>query len=215
MVTTTRVATPGMHGFDVNRRVSASGASALRAAGYAFAVRYLPRVTQGRNDLTIEETSDLLSAGLALMPVQHVESEAAWNPTAAKGTLYGQTAVTSARACGFLAGCTIWLDLEGVAASVPQADVQAYCRAWCAEVIAAGFEPGVYVGWHCGLTPKQLYALPFKKYWAAYNLNADEYPAVRGICMKQRLLSGSDIDGDVIQADKLGGLPTLLVRGEP
>jgi hypothetical protein len=78
--------------------------------------------------------------------------------------------------------------------------------------------PGLYIGWRCGLTPDQLYyKLKFAHFWAAYNLNNDEEPSVRGVQMKQNAALKSDIppgmgapiDTDRVLIDKLGGLPTF------
>ena len=84
----------------------------------------------------------------------------------------------------------------------------------------AGYLPGLYVGWRAGLTAKQLHDdLRFTHYWSGYNLNVDRYPAVRGVQMKQRVATASDLisgfttenlDVDEVQTDRLGGRPTLL-----
>jgi hypothetical protein len=77
----------------------------------------------------------------------------------------------------------------------------------------------LYVGYHAGLSATQLYrALRFTHYWSAYNLNADEFPAVRGVQMRQAIAGrGDTVPGvnldfqvDRIRADNLGGSPTLL-----
>src|SRR2546426_4874236 len=92
---------------------------------------------------------------------------------------------------------------------------------WHAAVAGAGYVPGVYVGFHCGLDATQLYrALRFSHYWGAYNLNADEMPIVRGLQMKQSLCKPPDaVPGhtfefqvDTVRADALGGHPTLVAR---
>src|SRR3989441_2765767 len=92
---------------------------------------------------------------------------------------------------------------------------------WHAAVAGAGYVPGLYVGFHCGLDATQLYrALRFSHYWGAYNLNADEMPIVRGLQMKQSLCKPPDaVPGhtfefqvDTVRADALGGHPTLVAR---
>jgi len=212
-----RPAVAGMKGFDVDQRVGPQAAKALAANGYSFAVRYLPRVTQGMNDLTATEVCQLLAGGLAVMAVQHVESETSWVPSAEKGEAYGSGAARAAKAVGLPAGVTVWLDLEGVAEGTDAAVVVAYCQAWYAMVADAGYEPGLYFGWHAGLTGEQLYhALSFARFWAAYNADGDQYPTPRGACMRQRLAEKGEFTGyleldvNTVQADALGGLPTLL-----
>ena len=211
-------AVPGARGFDANAVVSAADAQAFVAHGYAFALRYLPRVTRRSTDLSRGEFDALLTAGLAVMPVQHVESAASWVPTDDKAFVYGHTAADDARRLGFPDGVTVWLDLEGVADGVSAEDVIRYCNRWHDVVAAAGYQPGLYVGWHARLTPDQLYRrLKFCRYWAAYNLNADECPAVRGVCMRQHAQKPGDvpagvsfaIDTNTITADALGGVPMV------
>jgi hypothetical protein len=82
-----------------------------------------------------------------------------------------------------------------------------YCVAWHEQVDAAGFNPGLYVGWQPGLSGHQLYALPFSSYWRAFNLNQDQYPLPRGFQMKQeeeKLAHGVRYDPDTASADQMG-----------
>jgi hypothetical protein len=155
------------------------------------------------------------------MLVQYVESESSWVPSAAKGTRNGNTAAAEAGRLGFPWGVTVWCDLEGVAAGTSAQTIIDYCNNWHRAVSKAGYVPGVYVGYHARLSPRQLYrALRFTHYWGAYNLNADEYPEVRGLQMKQSQarrtasLAGVAISyqTDRVIADALGGRPTLLAR---
>jgi hypothetical protein len=153
------------------------------------------------------------------MLVQYVESESAWIPAARKGTTNGSVAAREAEKLGVPWGVTIWCDLEGVKVGTPRQQVIDYCNRWHVAVSGAGYVPGLYVGYHPGLSATQLYlTLRFSHYWAAYNLNTDQVPAVRGVQMKQSLRRPADaIPGvhldfqvDRISADRLGGRPTLL-----
>jgi hypothetical protein len=213
------VAPIGMIGFDANAVVSPEHARAFVATGYQFAVRYVRRVRAAATDLGVEELDNLLLAGLAVMPVQHVESESSWTPTDDKGREYGQTAADAAHELGLALQTTVWLDLEGVAIGTPAEQIIRYCNYWYDHVADAGFTPGLYVGWNSGLTPSQLYTrLKFTRYWGAYNLNADECPSTCGICMKQHAAAPGDvpagvpfaIDTDVIVGDALGRAPILF-----
>lgn len=199
----------GTRGFDCNAPVWYDAARAFFDAGHRFVCRYVPRVTQRPIDVTAAEVADLHRAGLAVMPVQHVE-QPGWAPSAAKGTEYGRTAAASAQDAGIVAGTCCWLDLEGVGVA-PAAVIVAYCNAWHDAVAAEGYTPGIYVGFQARLSPDLLYrALRFEHYWAAYNLNADEYPAVRGVQMQQseeRRLVGIAYDPDLVSRDQRGGLP--------
>jgi hypothetical protein len=210
----------GMLGVDLNTPLTARDATALAAHGYSFVLRYVPRLVQHPNDLTGAEFDTIRAAGLGLMIVQHVESEGAWTPTRAKGAAYGACAAKRSIALGVAPQTVVWLDLEGVAPDVPHGEVITYCNTWHDAVVSAGFTPGLYVGWHCGLTANELYhALWFRHYWASYNLNADEYPAIRGVQMRQRAPTHDDypagfpaaFDVNLVTGDQLGGLPVMDV----
>ena len=211
----------GVRGFDADEKISPQAAAAFYAYGYRFCLRYVGRLKANAKDLTPNEAKGLLTAGLGLMPVQHVASERAWTPTPDKGASYGAFAARELARIGIPAGVTIWCDLEGVASGTDAADVIAYCNQWHSAVAAAGFVPGLYVGWHAGLDATQLYEdLRFTHYWGAYNLNADEAPATRGLQMRQAVRKSNDtvrgfnflFQTDRVQADALGGRPTLLAR---
>jgi len=209
----------GVRGFDTAERVNPNAAAAFRRGGYRFCVRYVRRDKPHASALSASEARSLLNVGIGLMLVQYVESDTSWIPSGAKGTTNGSVAASEAAKLGVPWGVTVWCDLEGVAPGTPAQSVIDYCNRWHIAVTSGGYVAGLYVGYHCGLTPTQLYrALRFTHYWGAYNLNADQYPAVRGVQMRQ-LRAGkedfvagqsTDFQVDKIGADKLGGRPTLL-----
>lgn len=211
---------PACRGFDCNDIVTAKDALKFRRAGYSFAVRYIPRTLGHSYDLTKEEVASLHAAGIAVMPVQHVESERHWIPSSDKGRFYGQTAVARCVDLRVPAGVTVWLDLEGVDQSVPAEIIIRYCNYWYDQVHAAGYLPGIYIGWHNGLSAVELYKrLKFTRYWAAYNLNRDQYPITRGICMKQGTTPAPEgihyaIDSDTIIGDRFGDYPVVWAPDE-
>lgn len=202
-------------GFDCDSPLSTQQAVGLKNAGYHFAVRYLKRITAKPTDLTLAEGTVILGAGLGLMAVQHVEDDKSWHPDGQKGYNYGQGAVEHARRCGLPPGTMVWLDLEAVQEGTPHSQTIDYCNTWHSQIASAGYLPGLYIGWHCGLTPAELYRnLRFTHYWAAYNLNADEVPIMRGVQMKQALeeiVAGVTIDPDSINRDRLGSAPSILM----
>lgn len=215
MNTTLSTAPEGARGIDANSPITADVAQALLAAGFSFVVRYVPRTLRHTYDITAAEVETILGAGLGLMLVQHVAPEG-WAPSASLGRTYGETAAREAKVVGYPAGAVLWCDLEGVKLGTPAATVVAYCSAWHAAVAAAGYEPGLYVGYGAGLTADELYhALPFTRYWSAYNLDRDRYPAVRGVQMRQGVLYGAlpgvrfPVDLDTIQSDAMGDRPPL------
>lgn len=213
----------GTRGFDCNVPVTTEQARAFMGLGYRFAVRYVPRVVRHAADLSAMEVLTLHRAGLAVMPVQHVESESSWLPTDNKGRNYGTAAGVAALAAGIGKGTTLWLDLEGVTPGTNSEQIIRFCNYWHDRVMFAGYQPGIYVGWHNGLTPAQLHQrLKFRRYWAAYNLNRDEYPLVRGVCLRQGVAKPSDkpsgipfeFDTDVAFQDNLGESATVFAPDE-
>lgn len=210
----------GTDGFDCDTTVSFGAARNFVAAGKRFAVRYVPRIKSHPGDLTGEEVHDLINAGLAVMAVQHVEVETGhgWKAFKDKGQQYGAVAAGHTQACGLLMGTMVWLDLEDVAPGNPHEDTIQYCNAWYHEVARAGYTPGLYVGFNAGLSQAELYGrLAFEHYWAAYNLNSDQYPAIRGVQMRQYTqlkLSGIAYDPCNVMRDLKGGLPLACVPDE-
>ena len=203
---TVKPAPAGTMGFDVNHILTADQALAFKNAGYGFCIRYVPRTAAlAKGNLTNAEAKDILGAGLALMPVQHV-SNPGWNPTTNLGTLYGNFAATWCTTTVQLPkGMNVWCDLEEVADGTPAADVIAYCQAWYNAVHSAGYVPGLYVGYGTGLTAAQLYNdTSFQHYWRAYN---GPQVAGRGYQLLQKTektLGAVTFDPDVTQMDNEG-----------
>jgi hypothetical protein len=209
----------GSKGFDCNTTVSSYTALKFAAAGYRFAVRYVRRVDYHEFDITPKELVDLFKAGLAVMLVQHV-APPGWHPTGGLGRIYGDTAAEEAGRAGASLGCTLWCDLEEVGHGVDPRDVVAFCNNWSDAVRRAGFDPGLYVGYRCGLSADDLYRqLKFQRYWSAYNLDADSYPAKRGVQMRQYAAKSADhvpgvafeFDVNIIGRDAMGGTPALML----
>ena len=207
----------GQRGFDANHVISREDADAFVAHGYTFALRYIRRAQAASNDLSAGEVADLHAAGLAVGIVQHFGPREGWIPTDGLGAQYGTTAAIACEALNVPPGVTVWLDLEGIAEGTDAEQIIRYCNDWYAAVANKGFQPGVYVGDANGLTPDQLYSLRFRRYFAAYNLNLDQYPATCGVCMRQHAATAADkpagipyeIDTDTIVGDQLGRFPTL------
>ena len=205
------LAPDGSKGFDCNTVVSQQAAKVFKAAGYDFAIRYVGRHEMASFDIHTKEAEGILAAGLGLMLVQHVKRPP-WIPSGPLGVAYGAFAALSAQAIGYVVGATIWCDLEGVAHGVPATETIAFCNNWIDQVGHAGFTPGLYVGFDCGLTAIDLYAhLRFEHYWNAYNGNVT--PVVRGFQMQQhtqQTLAGITFDPNTVKKDALGMLPLIL-----
>jgi glycoside hydrolase-like protein len=193
-------------GFDCDKTISATAAQRFYSQGYRFCLRYLSRGPNSSQDLTEQEATDILNAGLALMPVQHVR-DSGWSPNQALGQQDGQEAAANAQTVGFPDGVNVWCDLEGVIKSAQPQDVIDYCEAWYEAASAAGYIPGLYVGAGALLTGQQLYDLSFQDYWRS----ASDVPDIpnRSYQLFQFSpsieLNGISIDLDVPKTDKEGG----------
>jgi hypothetical protein len=210
---------PGSKGFDCNDIVTAHDAACFVRAGYTFAIRYVRRSIQHPFDLSAQELATLLRAGLAVSVVQHV-ADPGWLPNERLGRVYGAVAAEETARIGVALGTQLWCDLEGVHPNARHRDVVAYCNAWYDAVRSAGYDPGQYVGDSCGLDADELFhLLKVRRFWAAYNLNSDAYPAVRGACMRQHAPRTADLvpgiaypfDVNVIGEDALHGAPMLML----
>jgi hypothetical protein len=207
-----KAAQAGLSGFDANVILTADKAQAFKSDGYVFCIRYVPRMASlMAGNLTNGEALTILNAGLALMPVQHVALPG-WQPNTSLGTAYGNYAASYARdIVGIPPGVNVWCDLEGVATGTDPQNVIAYCQAWYYAVHAAGYVPGIYVGYDTMLTPSQLYNdLSFQHYWRAYN---GPQVATRGFQLLQqpeKTLDGVTFDPDVTQNDSDGAAALWL-----
>ncbi|MDX8501924.1 murein L,D-transpeptidase catalytic domain family protein [Mesorhizobium sp. VK4C] len=211
-------ASPGLHGFDTDEKLTAKTAKGLREAGFAFAIRYLSRKPKPpADDLTAVEVDLILDAGLALMAVQHV-AKAGWSPSEELGGTNGRNAAAHALAVGLPPETSVWLDLEGVDDDTASEDAIAYCNAWFREVESVGYTSGIYVGSNCGLDSESLYwRLKTKRYWKS----GSDVPDIpyRGYCLVQTIKKndtegGVGICRDVTLADAFGNTPILALRGE-
>lgn len=207
---------PECWGCDTSQKLSPEMAQNLARAHLAngnqikFVVRYVSLETEpgglGAYSIDIDPTErdGILSAGLTLLLVQHVQFPG-WYASAMTGCDHGNAAANHALWVDYPKGAHIALDLEGVSDSGEQ--VIEYVNAWCRAVIRNGFKPVVYVGYACGLTPEQLWELPLvDRYWSDFGKRE---VANRGFCMIQGVqenLAGIKIDPDKHQADLLGGV---------
>ncbi|OMG70478.1 glycoside hydrolase domain-containing protein [Burkholderia ubonensis] len=201
----------GSIGFDHSgSRLTSQQAQDYVDRGYKFCLRYIPNpLSSGVSDLNKDEADAILASGLWLGAVQHccaASETSRFEPTPGMGTEWGALAAQHAAAAGLTAGTTVWLDLEGVKAGTAVADIIGFCNQWFAQVTAAGFASGVYVGFDSGLSSDQLYfQLTTQHYWRG----ASDVPDVahRGYQLIQKILNdagGNEIDFDHAQIDNLG-----------
>ncbi|MFY9719386.1 MAG: glycoside hydrolase domain-containing protein [Candidatus Cybelea sp.] len=207
-----RRATPAAKGFDTAANLSPAAIAAL-AKQFQFCVRYVPWDTRSAGDLTSTEATNILQAGLALMPIYPYPG-AGWQPDDASGLLGGKRAAAGAESLGFPKGVNLWMDLEGVAPGWPAASTIDHCNNWFDVVEAAGYVPGIYVGEPVNLTGEQLFSsLKFDHYWRSLSGATPDIPT-RGYQMLQSAaepIAGISIDSNVAQRDSLGGNAQWLV----
>jgi hypothetical protein len=195
----------GARGIDCVTVLTLATATALRADGAEFAVRYL-------NALSSLEKGAILASGMAIQVVGGYSLRPGWSPSSGHGSSAGLDAVRLARALGLPAGLTVWYDLEGWVG--PSQNAVDDVNAWADVVVKAGYEPGLYVGYaDRPLTPDQLWGLAVVRYWHSCSI----VPNVsrRGYCMIQeappnQVLAGVQVDRDRVQADLLGDVPHWL-----
>jgi hypothetical protein len=198
----------GAMGIDLDTALFAADVARLvaleaPAPRISFVVRYL-------GDLSSDEAATITGGGLALMAVTHPRTGAL---SQALGQQDGMDAVAHARAASIPNGTTVWLDLESWTGT--DDDAIGYVNSWAALVQAAGFIPGLYVGWASSpLASAQLYALGAHAYWRS----CSEVPDVAecGYQMLQLVpgdqqLAGLEVDLDVIQKDFRGRVPTWAI----
>jgi len=205
-------AIPGQY-FDVDQPLNAAEAAEFVKAGYLGCIRYFPLNSSNvPGCLTALELQVLLSAGLAVAAVQHVDSPP-WSPTGALGTSHGAYCAAYAKTIGYAAGGAIFCDLEDVAAGTTAQAVIDYVSNWASAVAAEGYLPALYVGWNVVLSDRQLYDLPVKSYWSSYN--CDQSIPTRGWQIRQhtqKILNGIVYDPNTIQKDELGDLPIFVFQ---
>jgi hypothetical protein len=205
-------------GFDTAAYVAREYIQPLRDAGYHYCLRYLrrdrhvnkaPDLTGGVVSLSHQELAELLEGGLDVGLVQFYSNAA---PSQKRGEHVGRSAAWNAHQLGAPPGVTLWLDLEWSREAPPAKDSLAYANAWAAVVAAHGYEPGVYVGIHCGLTGDQLWSMPqVRHYWKS--ASAVPWVPHRGFQMLQSLqtrVHGLVIDQDLSALDNHGDRWTLI-----
>ncbi len=199
-------------GIDMNRPVTQLTVRRLMDANVHFIMRYLSRATyKNPLDCTLKEANLIRNNGIALGFVQHVRStKTRWTPERGEGTANGKAAREQLQTMRAPQGMTIAIDLESTRGTVDE--IARYVNEWNIELRAIGMQPGIYLGDSNGLTSEQAYyRLTTERYWSAFNLNLDQYPFRRGVCMIQHLATWFPINGfhiydsDVVTVDHLGG----------
>jgi hypothetical protein len=168
---------------------------------FRFVARYLANLTRG-------ELADITAQDLAVLPVTFADH------------FSGPETVQQAKALGVPAGVVLWLDVEGLSATMAIADLIAKLNAWADAVLAAGWVPGLYVADRCLLTSAELYALRVVRYWKGAARIVDRFgmlaePAC-GWCLWQFVpandaFGGTRVDYDASAQDYKGRAPVAIV----
>ena len=194
----------GSRGADMASALTAESAAGLKAEGLFFVVRYL-------GGLSTDELAAILATGLAVGLVTYSRAPG-WHPSAAIGATDGAVDVAHLTALGIPKGALVWIDLEG--SSGDSAATAAWLTSRAAEIVAAGYVAGVYVGDGCVLNGPELYAVPgVTRYWGAFNRGIPEPQC--GFCQRQlyppnQVLAGVEIDYDTPSGDYEGRTPSVL-----
>lgn len=214
-MTDSAVELPDCWGFDTNTKLTATSAAALAASQYdgemlEFCWRYVFFGPARSGDLSTLETDAILGAGLRLLVVQHCRNPG-WTASGQLGAADGAWAVRNARDAGYMPGCHIALDLEGLKNSGHP--VEDHVVEWCNAAHAGGYPPVIYVGYDAGLNPDELWQIPnVDRYWSDFGQRA---VTNRGFCCKQHAqtrVTGIDIDPDHAMPDALGGRLMAMTR---
>lgn len=182
---------------------TAQHARALRAEGVDCLVGYLGAMNAAR-------VAYLMDAGLAFMPVTFGMSPQHYS---------GPATVAQCKALGLPAGCSVWLDLEGLPAfHTDPAELIADANAWALDVESADFMPCLYVGVPQPLTGAELWSLRHVRYWHGQGDIRDRHNAPAapqcGWCMRQKYPSvkrgGVLVDDNSLMPDALGRVPSWV-----
>jgi glycoside hydrolase-like protein len=192
--------------FDTDQRCSLAQLRALRAVGFRGGVRTVTfSEATDPSDLTAQEVDDFMAAGLGLMVYQRVRYPG-WLPSGALGAADAGVALAKVAAAGYLAGGSLWGDLEGIGGT-GSATVE-YANTKDRAIAGGGYHPGEYVGFEVPLTGQDLFrSLLADCYWKSFSHVPDVEE--RGYAIEQIaenvLVAGVLVDVSVARADKLNG----------
>jgi hypothetical protein len=178
-------------GVDCDTVLAATIAAGLRAAGAAFALRYLGSLTPG-------ELQAILETGMLVGVVTYADE---WE---------GASTVADLRALGVPAGVTVWLDVEGLGPGVTADEATAKINAWSETVVAAGYLAGLYVGDSQPLDAAQLYAMAPTAYWRSASLVVEPECGYQLVQSPTTTLAGVSVDVDYVMPDRRGRLPAFV-----
>jgi len=170
--------------------------------------------------ITPARVGHILDAGMAFSPVTYAGE---YNDGAADE-------LAQLSALGIPKGATVFLDFEGPkVAKTPEDEIPLLLtkmKNWARSIQANGYEAGLYVGVPQPLTSRELYDLPFTKYWQGMGSTRDRYGELaepfrdwsnlRGWNVRQfapsKILSGLLIDFNMVGVDYRGQVFHWVMR---
>jgi hypothetical protein len=188
---------------------------ALANRGKLGIIRYVP--LPGVNptaDISPVELERILSHPACFWSafVQHPRFPG-WRPREHDPEADARLAAAHARAAGYPAGCTGYVDAEGMHEDTTWQEAHAYNSAWARVLVAAGFRAGLYDGYSEPETPTELYAIhDVTTYWTDL---ANRQIATRGTAIIQGAefdLLDVRFDADFVRPDRLGETPYVARR---
>lgn len=175
-----------------------------------FVCRYI-------ENMTVQEIAILHSVDLGIVLVSEAHPALQWDPTATLGGADGLRVVTKCRGLAIPSGADVWCDLESPIVTATNDDITHYAKGWC-DVVNASLKGKGYVGAGLPSSPQQLYQMPYQGYWHSLSnvqpvANVDYQMIQLFPSITLQLPTGPlEVDLNVVQQDKRGRLPTMLVR---
>ena len=191
--------------FDTDEPCSLGQLLALRAVGFLGGIRTVTfNPAPDPSDVTAKEVANFMAAGLGLMLYQRVRNPG-WLPSATLGKADAEVFLAKASAVGYLAGGSVWDDLEGIGGNTGATIAYANEKA---TDLKTTYAPGDYVGDDVPLTGDELYHdLVASCFWRSVSHVPDI--TTRGYALIQVAenvpVAGVMIDISLARADKLGG----------
>ncbi|WP_230314014.1 glycoside hydrolase domain-containing protein [Nakamurella alba] len=169
-----------------------------------------------------DEYSTALGLGYSVSLFQGYLTSA-WK-TPARGTTRANAVVGAAKAQGYPAGATIFLNVEdtkiaGQTSVQNRATIIQWIRNWTKVVAAAGYKPGLYIGVPQALTAADIANVGAQVFWRSASSSAPQ--AAQGFVIQQSAaqfditLCGTRIDVDTTSTDNRGNNLTGAVRPRP
>jgi len=133
----------------------------------------------------------------------------------------GDMAVSQAKALGFPAGTTLFLDMEADTVNNSKApEIIDKVNAWADKVAAAGYLPGLYVGVPQMLTSTELHKLRVYRYWKGMGRTVDRNNQLaeptNGWCLFQMFPSvfagGVWVDHNMVGQDYKTRVPVVAYK---